>query len=72
MVFNPINNAWLWTQFSRVTADMAAKLNIFYAVRLAKCLLCCSDWTMCGASFGGQYKTRSEAQELETAIVSSS
>jgi len=29
---HPRNNAWVYTEFSRVSADRAAKLNIFYTV----------------------------------------
>ena len=32
MVFYPINNASVCTEFSRVTADRVAKLNLFYTV----------------------------------------
>jgi len=44
---------------------MAAILNIFYAGGLVKFLLSYSDWINCGASFVGQYKTRSGPQEKE-------
>jgi len=51
---------------------MAAKLDIFHAVRLAKFFLSYYDWIIFGASLVGKYKRRREAPRDQRLLLFSS